>query len=90
MSVKSSPRASSHARLRFLQRAGTATGSLHRAWRDGQPVDVEGHDYHRARYDPLLDVVLLARDGIVTTVLKGAFAQFERESATVTDTEGPQ
>ena len=77
MSVQSTPRASSHAQLRFLQRAGTTSESLHRAWRDGLTVDVEGYDYQRARYDALLDVILLARDGVVTTVLQGAYAEFE-------------
>ncbi|MFC7233415.1 hypothetical protein ACFQMM_22395 [Saliphagus sp. GCM10025308] len=69
MSVRSIPQPSSHAKLRFMQRTGIVEFSLRQAWQSGLPVDVDGQDYHQARYDELLDVVLLARDGVLTTVL---------------------
>ncbi|MCU4975720.1 hypothetical protein OB955_23850 [Halobacteria archaeon AArc-m2/3/4] len=80
MSAQSVPRTSAHAQLRFLQRAGVTECSLHRVWQDGRPVDVDGYNYHRARYDDLLDVVLLARDGVVTTVLEAAYTEFTEAS----------
>lgn len=76
MSVEATPRVSSHAEFRFLQRTGLIEVSPDAAWRAGTPVTVDGYDYSKARYDPILDVVLLARDGIVTTVLKAAYTDF--------------
>lgn len=80
MSIRSTPRVSSHARLRFMQRTNTTEFSPHQAWQDGLPVDVDGYNYHQARYDDLLDVVLLAREGVVTTVLRAAYTRFTEGS----------
>lgn len=79
MSNRSNPQPSSHARLRFMQRTGHVEFSLRQAWQDGLPVEVDGHNYQQARYDDLLDVVLLARDGVLTTVLKATHLEFEPE-----------
>lgn len=77
MNISSLPQPSSHVRLRFVQRTGTTEFSLRQSWQDGLPVDVDGHHYHQARYDNLLDVVLLARDGVLTTVLEAAHLEIE-------------
>lgn len=77
MSVRSAPRISHHARLRFLQRTNSTEFSPLQTWQDGLPVDVINYNYHEARYDDLLDVVLLARDNVVTTVLKAAYVELE-------------
>lgn len=80
MNVQSSPRVSSHARLRFVQRTTVNGWTARSAWRDGTPVEVECHDYHHARYNKTLDVVLLARGGVITTVLDAALAEFTEGS----------
>lgn len=80
MSVSTSPRVSSHARLRLVQRAGVDASSPARAWRDGVPIEVEAHDYHHARYNAAQNVVLLARGGVITTVLDATHEEFRRVS----------
>lgn len=76
MSVQPSPRVSSHAQIRFVQRATVNGGTAGSAWRDGTPVEVECHDYHHARYNETLNVVLLARGGVITTVLDATLTEF--------------
>lgn len=77
MSAEAVPRVSSHARLRFVHRAGVDASSTARAWREGTAVDVEAHNYHQARYNAARDVVLLARNGVITTVLDAAYEEFK-------------
>lgn len=76
MSASSAPQASSHAQLRLLQRAGLQARSVAHAWRSGTPVAVEYRDYHHAKYNEALDVILLERGDVVTTVLRAAFEEF--------------
>lgn len=80
MSTQPTPRVSAHAGLRLVQRAGIDAGPAARVWRAGTPVDVEGHDYHHARYDAEQDVLLLARGGVITTVLDAAREEFREVS----------
>lgn len=80
MSVQSTPRVSAHAQLRFVQRAGSVNFSPRQAWQDGIPVDVEGYDYHHAKYHESLGLIFLSREGVVTTVLKATYTDFKEVS----------
>lgn len=76
MSDQLLPRVTSHAKLRFLQRAEVVDISPDIAWETGTPVEVEHYDYQHARYHAFFDVIFLARDGVLTTVLKAAYTDF--------------
>ena len=76
MSVPARPVVSSHAKLRLLQRAGVNAGTVADAWQESTPVAITYREYHHAMYHHALDVVLLERSGVITTVLRAAYEEF--------------
>lgn len=76
MSESPHPAPSAHAKLRMCQRAGLDVGPLRDAWNSAIPVSIDYRDYTSAKYNSQHDVILLERNGLITTVLHAAYEQF--------------
>jgi len=76
MSRSPPPAPSAHAKLRMCQRAGPDVGPLRDAWESSTPVSIDYRDYTTAKYNAQHDVILLERNGLITTVLHAAYEQF--------------
>lgn len=76
MSAATGPFVSEHAKLRLLQRAGIDVGSVLDAWYTASPVHIDYREYDLAKYHDKLGVILLERDGVITTVLRATWERF--------------
>lgn len=64
------PYATDHFHLRWFSRTNDfRSDALHSAWRDSIEVHVEGRTYDEARLHEEHNVILLAKDGAIQTVL---------------------
>lgn len=65
-------RASEHGDQRCVLRSGGCELSTKEVWRQGSFVDVEGQSGQTRMHDPT-GIILVARDGVITTALRAEY-----------------
>lgn len=69
MSISDTPHPTNHIKLQWLKRNTNRNIDIRTGWRLGVPVRAPDYDYNTARlYEPA-DILILERDGVMTTVL---------------------
>ena len=68
---------SSHADLRWVQRAHDFDRRLERAWEESKPVSIDYRDFDQVRYDSQTETLLCVRDNTIVTVLRAAYEDFD-------------
>lgn len=77
---------SSHASLRRVQRGDVNNDrKLEDVWVQAIPCEVEGFDYHEARYDMVEQIVLTAKNDRIVTVLDASLPHVDVTTEVVTD-----
>lgn len=71
-------RTSSHAKLRWQQRAETSELSIREAWSEGYYVGLSTHR-GKARLHPPTNTLILERDGELITVLRAAYTPYQAD-----------